>query len=97
MFNFDKLASYGQWQVVSTDRVSASDAAKIEKAEVTYKEFEDGSTKVSVEISLKNGCVKYLGLSKDSNLSVGDSVDMTKGTITTLKKDGKTIYRFCED
>ena len=95
-FTLDNLTSYGTpWEVVeevALKEVDPKGFKNIESAEVQEKEFEWG-VGVSICMMMKGGSVKYLPLSRDSELEVGDTVDIDSITVLTLERDGKTIFR----
>lgn len=87
------LTSYGSWEAVDSFKLSEDkDFNKIERAEVVEKEL-DWGTAVSICLFMKGGTSKYLRLSPQSDLEVGDPVDLDSIEVTELEKDGKTIHR----
>lgn len=88
----DSLTTYaGAWEVTDRKKLSELDKAgfkNIASAEVTSKEQEWG-TSVSICLFMKSGGQKYISLSRDSDLEVGDEVDLKSIEILTLEKDGE--------
>ena len=88
----------GSWDEVSRESITeCEDFSDIASAEVTEHDFrqDDGSikTRVSICLTMKNKRVRYLVLSKDSELEVGDPVDPSTIDIIELERDGETIHR----
>lgn len=83
---FSALQVYGgSWNVVAdkTRNFNAEEQALIERAEVVASEYGN-----SVCFFMKSGGQSYIPLSRDSQLTVGDSVDITKAKLLTLHRDG---------
>lgn len=83
---FSGLQVYGgSWNVVAdkTRGFNAEEQALIERAEVVASEYGN-----SVCFFMKSGGQSYIPLSRDSSLTVGDSVDITKAKLLTLHRDG---------
>ena len=83
---FSGLQVYGgSWNVVAdkTRGFNAEELALIDRAEVVASEYGN-----SVCFFMKSGGQSYIPLSRDSNLTVGDSVDVTKAKLLTLHRDG---------
>lgn len=97
-FKLNSLTSYGKkWEVTDNallKDVDPSGIMGVERAEVTSHEF-DWGTGVSICLFLKSGGVKYLPLSNESDLEVGDEVSTESIEILQLERDGDNpIYRF---
>lgn len=97
-FKLNSLTSYGQkWEVTDNallKDVDPSGIKDVKRAEVTSHEFGWG-TGVSICLFLKSGGVKYLPLSSESSLEVGDEVSTDSIEILQLERDGDNpIYRF---
>lgn len=97
-FKLNSLTSYGQkWEVTDNallKDVDPSGIKDVKRAEVTSHEF-DWGTGVSICLFLKSGGVKYLPLSSESSLEVGDEVSTDSIEILQLERDGDNpIYRF---
>lgn len=73
----------GSWEVVSTRAFQADEIAAVRNAEVVASEY--GS---SVCFHMIGGGMTFIPLSNQSNLSVGDSVDLSKAKILRLHRDG---------
>lgn len=83
---FSGLQVYGgSWSVVAdkTRGFNAEEIGMIARAEVVPSEYGN-----SVCFFMKGGGQTYIPLSRDSELSVGDSVDLTKAKLLTLHRDG---------
>lgn len=90
------LTTYGaKWNVVDTTKLSELDEDgfnEIKRAEVVESEQEWG-TSVSICLIMSDGR-KYIPLSSESDLEVGDKVDPESIEIITLERDGDdAIYR----
>lgn len=94
----DSLTAYtaSKWEVVSSEKLSKLDAVgfkQINSAEVVEKE-QDWGTSVSICMFLKDGKTrKYVPLSSESELEVGDKVDPKSLEIIELERDGETCYK----
>ena len=90
----DSLRTYaGSWEVTNTEKLSAAEIKSVDKIEVIEKEF-DWGTSVSMCFFMKTGGRKYVSLSRDSKLNVGDIVDPKSVEILTLERDGDDpIYK----
>ena len=94
----DSLTSYGvgKWEVTDRELLSKFDASgfkNIKKAEVTEK-TQTWGTSVAVCLFMKDGGTKYIPLSTESTLEVGDEVNLKSIEVLTLSKDGEDdIYR----
>lgn len=90
----DSLRTYaGSWNEVSREKLSASEVKSINKIEIVEKEQEWG-TSVSMCFHMLGGGKKYIPLSRDSDLEVGDAVKPQSVEIITLERDGEEpIYR----
>ena len=86
MHIFSSLTVYGSWNVAGEESFSTEDISAIESATVVPSQY--GS---SVCFVFKQGGKSYIPLANDSNLQVGDSVDLTKAKVLSLTKDGKTF------
>ena len=81
---FSGLQVYGgSWNVVKSRSFDAEEVALIDRAEVVASEYGN-----SVCFFMKSGGQTYIPLSRDSSLTVGDSVDVTKAQLLTLHRDG---------
>lgn len=81
---FNGLPVYGgSWNVINSRGFEAGEIAAVKNAEVVSSEYGN-----SVCFHMLSGGQTYIPLSKDSTLSVGDSVDLSKAKILTLHRDG---------
>lgn len=87
---FEKLPSYGKWNVTNREKFSANELASVEKAEVVPSEFG-----LSVKINRIGGAYTFLPLSNTSKeVAVGDKVDLANCFMLTLSKSGANdIYK----
>lgn len=94
----DSLTAYtaSKWEVVTNEKLSKLDPAgfkQIKSAEVVEREQEWG-TSISICMFLKDGKTrKYVPLSSESKLEVGDQVDPKSLEIIELERDGETCYK----
>lgn len=90
----NSLTEYGaKWEKTDEWKLSKDEEFKnIQSASVVSRE-QDWGTSVSICLLMKGGGTKYIPLSRDSELSEGDNVDLNSITITELERDGVTIYR----
>ena len=75
----------GKWAVKDVEFISAEDQALVNRAEVVPSEFG-----LSVCFFMKAGGQTYIPVSNDCNAKVGESVDLSKAEILTLKKAGES-------
>lgn len=81
---FDSLRSYAaSWSVKSERAFDALEISLVKEAKVVPSEYGN-----SVCFSLVTGVQKYIPLDRDSTLSVGDRVDLTKATLVILEREG---------
>lgn len=73
----------GSWQVTNSREFSAEEIAAVKKAEVVASEYGN-----SVCFFMHSGGQTYIPLSNQSQLGVGDTVDLNKAKILTLHRDG---------
>ena len=88
---FATLKSYAnQFKVANRRAFSKEELNLVNDAKVVLSQYG-----MSVCFFMKDGCQKYIPLSRDSVASEGDQVDLTKAEILTLKKEGsdETIDR----
>mgnify|MGYP006874835622 CR=1 FL=1 len=82
---FNELKKYaGTWHVKSERNLSEEELKTAESAVVVGSSY--GS---SVQITLKNGDITFIPLSRDSALGIGEEVDLTKAKLITLCKSGE--------
>ena len=81
---FNSLQVYGgSWNVASARNFDQDEINAVKSASVVASEFGK-----SVCFLMVNGGKTYIPLSTQSNLAVGDSVDLTTAKILTLHRDG---------
>ncbi len=81
---FDSLTKYADnWKVVGEREFNSEEIAAVKSASVVSSQY--GS---SVCFLMKSGGQTYIPLSRDSELVVGDSVDLFKAKLLTLHRDG---------
>ena len=87
---FQDIKTYATgWAVKATSKMSASDVSAVEKAVVVDSKFGK-----SVCFYLKAGGQAYYPVAQDSQLSVGQTVDLNAVEVLTLEKSGeKDIIR----
>ena len=87
---FSSLQVYaGKWAVKARRVFNQEEIAAVTKAEVVASQYGN-----SVCFFLANGGQSYIPLAQDSELSVGDTVDLSKAHLLTLEKVGESdIYR----
>lgn len=89
---FDTLKSYaGNWNVTNTRKFSEEEKSAISRTEVV-----SGQWGLSVCFFMKNGRQNYIPVSQDSNLGVGDSLDINNASLLTLERDGETCLKVHE-
>ena len=81
---FETLKSYAnQFKVANTRDFTQEELNLVSKAEVVLSQYG-----LSVCFFMTDGCQKYIPLSRDSVACEGDTVDLKKAKILTLKKEG---------
>lgn len=73
----------GSWNVINTRSFDPEEISAVKKAEVVSSEYGK-----SVCFFMKSGGQTYIPLSNQSNLAVGDSVDLAAAKVLTLHRDG---------
>lgn len=82
---FGKLPVYaGKWNVKASRSFNSEEIAAISKAEVVPSQYGN-----SVCFFLRAGGQTYIPLSSDSELTVGDTVDLSSASLLTLEKEGE--------
>ena len=82
---FSKLQVYaGKWNLKASRSFNSEEIAAISRAEVTSSQYGN-----SVCFFLKEGGQTYIPLSNDSELTVGDTVDLSSASLLTLEKEGE--------
>lgn len=87
---FSSLRQYaGKWSLKSSRGFSSEEIAEVKEATVVASQYGN-----SVCFMLAKGGQTYLPLSSDSQLGVGENVDLSKAQILTLSKEGEAdIFR----
>ena len=90
---FSGLTNYaGNWSVINRRDFNEEEKAAVRSAHVVSSQY--GS---SVCFMMRSGGQTYIPVSRDSNLAVGDSIDMDKVELLTLHRDGdEDIVRVAE-
>ena len=90
---FSTLTNYaGNWAVANRRDFNAEEKAAVKSASVVPSQY--GS---SVCFIMKSGGQTYIPVSRDSELAVGDIVDLDKVQLLTLHRDGdEDIVRVAE-
>ena len=95
-FSLSSLTTYQmKWNVVNVEPMSDLDPEgfkQIESAEVVQKE-QDWGMSTSICMFLKGGGCKYIALSSESTLSVGDEVDVNSLKVIELEREGETCFK----
>ena len=73
----------GSWNVVGSRAFDAEEIAAVKSAQVVSSEYGK-----SVCFFMHSGGQTYIPLSNQSNLGVGDNVDLTTAKVLTLHRDG---------
>ena len=82
---FSKLQVYaGKWNLKASRSFNSEEIAAINRAEVVSSQYGN-----SVCFFLKEGGQTYIPLSNDSELTVGDTVDLSSASLLTLEKEGE--------
>ena len=86
---FDALKSYAtQYQETARRNFNEEELEQVKSAKVVASQYG-----MSVCFFMKEGCQKYIPVSRDSACSIGDTVDLTKAQLLTLEKDDEKITR----
>ena len=81
---FSSLRRYASgWTVKSSESFSAEDIALVSRTQVVPSEYG-----MSVCFFFKGGGQSYMPISRDSNVEIGQSVDLTKAKVLTLSQEG---------
>lgn len=82
---FSKLQVYaGKWNLKASRSFNSEEIAAINRAEVVSSQYGN-----SVCFFLRAGGQTYIPLSSDSELTVGDTVDLSSASLLTLEKEGE--------
>jgi hypothetical protein len=87
---FSALRVYaGKWSVSNSRKFTADEIAAVASATVVDSQYGN-----SVCFMMKSGGQTYIPLDQNSNLGIGDSVDLSKASLLTLSRQGDAdIYR----
>lgn len=87
---FNSLKTYsGNWSVKDSRDFSEEEKKEITKATVVSSSYGN-----SVCFAMKSGSKTYIPLSRDSQLQIGDKVDLNSAKLLTLERSGEAdIYR----
>ena len=87
---FESIKIYpGKWNVKEERAFTAEELNVINQAVVVASQYGN-----SVQFTMKEGGMTFIPLDLNSNLGVGEVVDLQKAKLLTLSKDGeKDIYR----
>lgn len=81
---FESLKTYAsQFKVIKRRNFSVEELGLVNNAKVVLSQYG-----MSVCFFMKEGGQHYIPVSRDSVVSEGDSVDLSKAEILTLKKEG---------
>ena len=84
IFSTVKRLYADNWKVENTRKLSADEVSAVERAEVTTSKFGN-----SVCFYMKAGGRAYFPCAQDSQLSVGQPVDVSALEVITLSKSGE--------
>ena len=83
---FGTLKTYaGKWSLKSSRKFEDEEINAVSKAEVVPSSYGN-----SVCFFMKSGGNKYIALSNDATVVVGDLVDLSKAQLLTLEKEGES-------
>ena len=83
---FGTLKTYaGKWSLKSSRKFEDEEINAVSKAEVVPSSYGN-----SVCFFMKSGGNKYIALSNDATVAVGDLVDLSKAQLLTLEKKGES-------
>lgn len=82
---FETLRTYaGKWSLKSSRKFEEEEINAVSKAEVVPSAYGN-----SVCFFMKSGGTKYIALSNDATVGVGDSVNLSKAQLLTFEKKGE--------
>ena len=82
---FSKLRQYaGKWQLKDSRKFTAEEIASVERTEVVTSQYGN-----SVCFFMVGGGMSFIPLSNQSNVGVGESIDMNNAKLLTLSKQGE--------
>ena len=83
---FSSLRTYaGKWNFKSSRKFEAEELAAVSHAVVVASEYGN-----SAMFTMVAGGNKYIPMSNDSTLGVGDTIDLAKAELVTLEKEGES-------
>lgn len=83
---FSQLQVYAsKWNLKASRNFEREEIAAVSEAEVVPSQYGN-----SVCFHMVSGGKTFIPLSSDSNLTVGDIVDLSKAKLLTLEKDGES-------
>ena len=83
---FGTLRTYAsKWSLKSSRKFEEEEINAVSKAEVVPSSYGN-----SVCFFMKSGGNKYIALSNDATVGVGDLVDLSKAQLLTLEKEGES-------
>ena len=82
---FTKLRQYaGKWQLKDSRKFTAEEINAVERTEVVPSQYGNSGCFFMV-----GGGMSFIPLSNQSNLGVGESIDMSTANLLTLSKQGE--------
>ena len=89
VFSSSIVKEYGgtPWEVTDTEKLEQEEIDAIQDITVVTKEQEWGES-TSMCFLMKTGRVRFIPLSRDSELEEGDQVDPTSVVLLTLSREG---------
>lgn len=82
---FTKLKQYaGKWQLSSSRKFTTEEINAVERTEVVSSQYGN-----SVCFFMVGGGMSFIPLSNQSNVGVGESIDMHNAKLLTLSKQGE--------
>ena len=86
---FSALRVYaGKWSEKAKRAFTSDEISAVEKATVVDSQYGQ-----SVCFYMHSGCQHYIPVSRDSVVTTGTAVDLSKAKILTLERDGQTLHR----
>lgn len=86
---FNSIKTYlPNWVLVGERNFSKEEIAEVASAEVVESQYG-----LSACFHLYGGKIKFIPMSNNCMLGIGESIDMDKAIIQTLQRNNETIYR----
>jgi hypothetical protein len=86
---FNSIKTYlPNWVLVEERNFSDEEICKVASAEVVESKYG-----LSACFHLYGGQMKFIPMSNNCMLGIGESIDMNKAVIQTLQRNNETIYR----